>query len=360
MPSPRPLSSPEWLVGALRTVAGLPESQARFVAALSFRVTGLCILGGLVSLSLSSTPLKLAIPMSLVLVSLLGTVTMWCNYRYFPIPAQLRLGIASAALGALIGFSLLRVRMAVGAFVFGLIAFSAWGASIGISDELDTAARAIGKQILEKSESIPDGDEGFVTMLRDAFAASDEDMSNRDILFANKAAILALGVILGEDKVARVARREVDPSYQQKKEALRGRITLRGRNDLSRHFWVSAALVVISNESNSTTVGLAKEVMDTRPGGSGFSFVDLAADFAGVQFAVLATKQGHEAEEMRKRVLMAVKSDDFCPSMEGLPEGLSAKQLQEEYGGIGGKETRRLINEIHDRIRRCPAFKVGS
>ena len=49
--------------------------------------------------------------------------------------------------------------------------------------------------------------------------------------------------------------------------ALRKRVTLRGRRDLSAHFWVSAALAVLSDQRRSMTVGIAKEMMDaTRSG----------------------------------------------------------------------------------------------
>lgn len=359
VPHPRPLSAPEWLVSTVRSATGFSEPSARLAAAVSFRSLGLFILGCLVSLSLSSTRIFLAAPMSVIISSSLAITTMWCSYGYFPVSMQIQLGVVSVMVGVLAGFVLLRNKLAVGAFVFFGLVFSAWGASIGVSDELDVAARSIGKKLLDKSDSFPDGDEGFVATLRDAFTIAHENSSSEDVVFANKAAILALGVILGEDRVARVAKREVDPAYQEKKEQLRSRITLRGRNDLSRHFWVSAALVVISNESNSRTVGIAKEMMDSGSGGSGFSFADLAADFAGIQFAAVAIKREQSAIEIRKRVQQADSSHDFCPAIDGLPEGLSAEKFQKEFGGLGGKETRALFNEIHDRIRACPALMIS-
>ncbi len=95
--------------------------------------------------------------------------------------------------GVLAGFVLLRNKLAVGVFIFFGLVFSAWGASIGVSDELDVAARSIGKKLLDKSDSFPDGDEGFVAILRDAFTIAHENSSSEDVVFANKAAILALG-----------------------------------------------------------------------------------------------------------------------------------------------------------------------
>lgn len=360
VPNPRPHASPEWLIRSVRSVTGLTEPAARLISAFSFRSVGLCILGCLVSLAMSSLRRLVAVPVSVIAASCLAIATMWFHYGYFPVYLQLQIGVVSVLAGVLGGFVLLRNRVAIGLFFFVAVAVSVWGASIGVSDELDVATRTISQQLLQKSDQIPKGDEGFVMILREAFAAAQEHSSDEDVVFANKAAILALGGILGEDRVARVAKREVDPIYQQKKEAIRNRITLRGRNDLSRHFWVSASLVVMSNESNSRTVGIAKEMMDSGSGGSGFSFADLAADFAGIQFAVLATKKGPSAEGMQRFVLQASSSNDFCPAIEGLPEGLSAERFQKEYGGLGGKETRSLFDEIRSRIRACPAFSIGS
>ena len=95
---------------------------------------------------------------------------------------------------------------------------------------------------------------------------------------------------------------EIDLSRKGEIEAIRNRITLRGRNDLARHFWVSAALSVLSDESRSMTVGITKEMMDATPGGSGFSFVDLTADRAGTLFAVAATSNAESARNLQLRI----------------------------------------------------------
>jgi len=289
----------------------------------------------------------------MAVAALLAIAAMWFNYGYFPVPVQLQIGVASTMLGVLTGFALLRSRLAVGVLIGLSVLFFLWAASIGVSDELDSAARAIGAKILDQSDSIPNGDEGFVMMLHHALEEAELNSSEIDSVFANKAAILALGVILGEEKVAKVARREIDPSYRPRIDALRHRITLRGRHDLARHFWVSAALAVVSGEAKSIAVGKAKELMDAEPGGSGFSFIDMAANSAGIRFAVLATKNETQARNMRERVQQSDSSFDRCPSIDGLPEGMTSVQFQEQYGGIGGEETRKLFEEIRKRLLSC-------
>jgi hypothetical protein len=360
LPCPRPLSSPDWLVRSVRTIANLPEPYARLVSALLFRSLGLFFLGGLAALAFSSFRLRAAVPLGIVLASLLAIAAMWFNYGYFPVPVQLQVGLISAVIGVLVGIGIFRSRAAIGLLVLLGGLFACWGASIGVSDELDVAARTIGSDLLEESDSIPSGDEGFVAIIHKAFAEAEESSSGMDPVFANQAAILALGVILGEEKVAKIARREIDSIYRPKIESLRNRITLRGRGDLPRHFWVSAGLTVVSSEANSTAVGKAKELMDAGPGGSGFSFVDMAANASGIRFAVLATKNEAMAKEMRQRVQQTASSFDFCPSIDGLPEGMTTDQFQSQYGGIGGEGTLKLFDEIRARVLGSPMLKDGA
>lgn len=360
LPCPRPLSSPEWLIRLVRSVTGLSEPYGRLIAALAFRSIGLFFLGGLLSLALSSIRLRIAAPLGFAVASLLAIAAMWFNYGYFPVPIQLQIGLASAILGVLVGLALLRSRIAMGILIALAFLFFVWGISIGISDELDSAARMIGRKLLDESESIPNGDEGFVAMLQRAFEEAQENSSQIDTAFTNKAAILALGVLLGEEKVAKVARREIDPNYRPKIDSLRNRITLRGRNDLARHFWVSAAMTVVSGEAKSTTIGKAKELMDAGPGGSGFSFVDMAANAAGIRFAVLATKNQTMAGSIRKRIQQTQSSFEFCPPIDGLPEGMTAEEFQNQYGGIGGERSLQLFEEIRNRILDCPMLQSNS
>ncbi|MGV2436495.1 MAG UNVERIFIED_CONTAM: hypothetical protein LVT10_17695 [Anaerolineae bacterium] len=56
------------------------------------------------------------------------------------------------------------------------------------------------------------------------------------------------------------------------------------RTDLAKHFMGAAALSVSTNRLFANALGEVKELRDAQTGGSGFSFVDLAADKAGSPF----------------------------------------------------------------------------
>jgi len=157
--------------------------------------------------------------------------------------------------------------------------------------------------------------------------------------------------------VARVGGRDIDAGTRDERARLRQRIRLGGRTDLSQHFWVSAALTVLADAPRALTVGLSKELMDSTPGGSGFSFVDMAANSAGIRLAVVATRSSDSAHDLQTRVRQGVSVADVLPSIVGLPEGLSRDEFQSAFGGLGGAETRRLLDEIDRRIAALRLFQ---
>ena len=105
------------------------------------------------------------------------------------------------------------------------------------------------------------------------------------------------------------------------------------------------------------TVGIAKELMDATPGGTGFSFVDLTADRAGNLFAVAATRNAESARAMQSRIRNGMGTADLCPDVRNLPEGISRDDFQAEYGGLGGAETRRVVEEIRRRLATCEGLQ---
>lgn len=360
VPDPRPLGAPEWSVRWLQSLTRFSEPNARVAATFALRATGFVAMGLLTSLSLSSLPLSRAAPLAMVLGPLLTVLSQWINYQHFPIALQLMLSIPSALVGVLIGGTLRRNAWSLAALAVVAGGLILYGTATGIPDALDDAARMFGERVLADAHNIPDGDDGFAAAMAAAFAYAEDNSHGASAVKMNKAAILALGTLLGEEQVARVAQREIDASRQDEINALRNRITLRGRHDLPRHFWVSAALTVLSDAERSTAVGVAKELRDSTPGGSGFSFVDLAANRAGILFALAATSSERGASETQIRISRGVNVDDFCPEVTDLPEGFSRDEFQELFGGVGGAKSREVFDEIERRMAACQGLAVQS
>jgi len=191
--------------------------------------------------------------------------------------------------------------------------------------------------------------------LETAFRLARERSGSDQAVRENRAAILALGMLLGHWRVETLVGRVLEVREMQAGVRLFRGTTLRGRDDWSKHFFVSASLTVLAVSSVSDAAGLLKEEVDAG-GGSGFSFADLMADRAGTTFAVVATRDEQAARAVQDRLARGFRVDDFFPPATGLPEGLQDAELQSRYGGVGGAGYLRLVEDIEARLRACAAY----
>lgn len=357
VPDPRPLGAPEWAVKVMQKLLGVSEPAARTLATIALRGIDAAGIGILLVQIFRRMKKVGAVLAPLAIAPLLAITGMWINYGHFPIDQQIWLGAAGAVLGVLAGLIAQRNRKAIVALVVFVTGMFLWGTSTGISDDLYEAAGATALYILENADDIPDGDAGFESIMEIAFTFAADNSHRRNPVQSHRAAILALGTMLGEEKVAEVAKRTIDRTQLPEIEKLRRRITLYGRNDLSRHFWVSAALAVLSDDARSMAVGITKELMDAN-GGSGFSFVDLTADRAGTLFTLAATRNAKSARALQTRIRHGVVMADFMPNVLDLPEGITSDDFQSTYGGLGGEETKRIVEDIQLRLRQCKGLQL--
>jgi len=178
-------------------------------------------------------------------------------------------------------------------------------------------------------------------------AAGARSKTGSDPIAENRAALLVLALYvsgINPDRVLGEAARSAG-------RPTRHDVLLRGRKDLAKHFIISAALKVAGGSSIANALGLFKEVDDSR-GGSGFSFIDLAADRAGVRFAVLAVGSPTTAEKMQQLAARGMDEADFMPSITGLPEFMQEQEFLTVYGGVDHPRYRVLADEIERRIDR--------
>lgn len=133
--------------------------------------------------------------------------------------------------------------------------------------------------------------------------------------------------------------------------AMMGKPTALNRDDLVKHFAVSAHLAAALSPEAANTLGLAKEVSDAS-GGSGFSFVDLSADRAGVELA----KQLLSGRLRLEKLAEQFQVNHFLPSVADLDEGLPMSEVEQRYGGLTDIRFKRRIAQIDDRIRQLPPY----
>lgn len=127
-------------------------------------------------------------------------------------------------------------------------------------------------------------------------------------------------------------------------------ITLAGRHDLAQHFVISAALAAWAGEPVADAIGLYKEIEDSRRG-SGFSFVDLAADRAGTRLGELLVRQPSMLTERLRQ------NPRLLPDHDDLPEGLPEAEFLRRFDGPGSPRYQALADAIEQRLDALPLYR---
>ena len=212
-------------------------------------------------------------------------------------------------------------------------------------------------KLIELSEKVPTNEPVSLTRFIGPLFKFARDRGG-DPADENRAAILALGIYFGhwrvEQMIGHVRTGEMELHRRQTKN-----VVLAGRVDLRLHFIISAVLEIASKRGIIHAIGEFKELLDAGHGGSGFSFVDLAADRAGVRFAEMATNSG-TARRMQHLLGDNPHEDQFFPSIEGLPERLSKEVFEHYFGNVKSDIYVSLIHDIDTCIEQLPAYTDGS
>ena len=216
--------------------------------------------------------------------------------------------------------------------------------------------RAQVRHLVENATNLPSGDDRFVGLLRRAFAFARDRSADDDPVDQNRAAILALAILLGHPRVETVVGPVFDEPLRERAQRDLAGATLRGRADWTKHFALSAGMVALACEGVSDRVGLLKELNDAQ-GGSGFSFGDMAANRAGIRLAQVATFNADSARAIQERLAGNVGIADVFPDVSDLPEDLPAAEFQARFGGANGAEYQRMIAEIDRRLALCSLLR---
>jgi hypothetical protein len=177
---------------------------------------------------------------------------------------------------------------------------------------------------------------------------------------ANAAKGYAIGLAIAFDQsdllrnnpLADVALLTIESDAERRHRlAVLGKPTAHGREDLLMHFSVSAALAVALNPQLSESAGVLKELKDAQ-GGSGFSFADLSADLAGIEFAKLLQQHPDRLAKLATGVHVV----DYWPPLDALPEGLQASEFVNQFGTPSDARFLAMKAEIQKRIQALPGF----
>lgn len=359
--APAPLLPPHALAEAAQSFLGVSWKAAYLVAALGLLSIFYGSLGAVATLALRRAPTPrgrclqvVLMPWAVVGVALIirsvkaGHLPVWTN-AIVPILACL----AGVGLGLGLLYRRLNATLAITGVVIGT---ALWAWLGGPSSALSRATEMRLRRLASTDSLLPAGDARFGRMLQIVFTPPPSEAARGSAIDLNRAAILALGIAVGDARLARLVGLERDTALVRQAVLVGSGATLRGRNDWSKHYAVSAALAVLEHPFVSDAAGLMKEQLDALTRGTGFSFGDMAADRAGVRFAAAATHSDAAAAAMQARLQDGFEVADFFPPAADLPENLTIEQFRRDYRGVGSQRYRQLTAEIEARLDRCPGL----
>jgi len=141
--------------------------------------------------------------------------------------------------------------------------------------------------------------------------------------------------------------------------AVMGTPTLRDREDWLVHFFVSAGLALLTGEQMAESIGIQKEIADAKGkekgAGSGFSFTDLSADFAGIAFAEWVT--GESGSDAVDRCAKSFDGVSFLPDPKALEDGLSFAEFEKKFGGVKDPKFRDECKKLKLGVQGCKGYQ---
>jgi hypothetical protein len=179
------------------------------------------------------------------------------------------------------------------------------------------------------------------------FKLAAQRSTSGDPIAENRALILVLTLYVNQQRLMKIvpeSRLWPRPVWRQ--------ITLNGRDDLTKHYLVSAMLAAYSGTPLADAVGLFKEIEDSR-GGSGFSFNDLAADRAGTRMGEQAVASPALARKIQA-IMAAADEKQMMPATADLPESLTEAEFIRRFGGTDGEVYKQLMQDIENRVAILP------
>jgi hypothetical protein len=129
------------------------------------------------------------------------------------------------------------------------------------------------------------------------------------------------------------------------------------RRDMAKHFMTSALLTTVGNGSLAIMLGEEKELRDAKLG-SGFSFIDLAGDRAGIRFGQMATDSPESARRLQKLMAKIKDYRVFMPEVRDLPENITDEAFKKKFGSIYSPRYQLILKKIDTRINALPIYQL--
>lgn len=168
----------------------------------------------------------------------------------------------------------------------------------------------------------------------------------------NKIVIIAVSRYVNHSEIQRYLPFDVMVEHQPQYATF-----LYKRIDMAQHFMTSALLTAVGNGSLAIMLGQEKELRDAKLG-SGFSFIDLAGDRAGIRFGSMAVETPETARHLQKVMSEINDYRAFMPEVRDLPENISDKMFKDKFGSIYSPAYQEILKKIDTRIAALPIYQM--
>lgn len=201
----------------------------------------------------------------------------------------------------------------------------------------------------------PAAGDGLTELYYQAAAAAAAQLPEK---LAPRAFLLGMGIALDRSELLRnnylyrgLYRAVESDSERADRLRVLGVPSIWARNDLAHHFAITGLMLAAGGEAAAESAGIFKEVLDSQ-GSSGFSFVDLLADLAGISFAQAVL----DGQIPLSRLSDEFTVERFMPEDLGLQEGLSWTQFTQAFGSTSDPRFQTELDGLRLRIRRLPVY----
>lgn len=180
--------------------------------------------------------------------------------------------------------------------------------------------------------------------------AADRSQQDGNPIEENRAVILVLSAYANGKDLSQVLGSSANPK--------RRNVLLNRRMDTAKHFLAAAVMSMSGQGTLVEMIGLVKELHDTHSG-SGFSFIDLAADEAGAFFGKGAIASPIMARHFQALLSESSEENRFVPLLRDLPESMKSAEFENRFNGVGSPEFNAMKTEIDARIRSLPLYQLS-
>lgn len=167
----------------------------------------------------------------------------------------------------------------------------------------------------------------------------------------NRAVLIAISSYVNKNEIQAFLPFKLAPETKKDYPAF-----LYKRTDMAKHFMISAVLAATGAETLAHILGQEKELNDAKQG-SGFSFIDLAGDRAGLRFGKTAIASPKEARRLQNRMFKIKDYTAFMPEVRDLPENMNHTVFKQHFESVYSAKYQNMLKKIDQRIAQLVIYQ---